>query len=87
MDHVGVRWVMQGKSGSYRGVVGHEGVGWFKQRWVGLCRGGWVMLGWGGVGMGWVCRCGVGWVMQGGVRWVIQGWDQVGHTEVGWGGS
>ena len=28
MVHVGVGWVMQGWGGSYRGGVGHVGVGW-----------------------------------------------------------
>ena len=51
-----------GKGESYRGSVGHEGVGW-------------VMLG--GVVWGWDGHVGVGWVMQewGGVRRVIQRWD------------
>ena len=63
---------MQGRGGSYRGGVDHEGVGWVKQRWGGLCRGRWIMLGWCGVGMGGrSCRGGVG---HAGKGWFIQGW-------------
>ena len=57
--------VSQGLGGSYRGGVGHTGVGWVMQGWMewgGSCRGGvgvgWVMQGWGGV-----CHAGVGSVM------------------------
>ena len=69
--------------------MGHEGVGWVKQRWGGLCRGGscWVgvVWGWGGyVGVGWgrSCRVGSGGSSRGGVRWVIQRWDGVGHENI-----
>ena len=54
-------WVIQGWGGVDAGV-GHTGVWWVMQGWVGSCRGGmgWIMQGWGGS-----CRGGVGWVMQG----------------------
>ena len=68
-----VGWVMQGWGGSCRDGVDHTGVAWVIQGW------------------GWSQRDGVG---HAGVKWVMQGWDgscrgggQVGHTEVGWGGS
>ena len=53
---------MQGWGGSYRGGVGHAGVG-------GSCWGV-VVWGWGGA-----CRCRVGWVMQG---WGQLGHTEVG---------
>ena len=70
MGHAGVRWVMQGWGGSYRGGVDHTGVGWVIQGW------GWSQRG--GVG-----HAGVKWVMQ---EWSgsCRGGGQVGHREAGW---
>ena len=58
MDHTGVGWVMQGRGGSYRGGVGHEG-------WGGSSRGGVGNAGvggscWVGVVWGWGGYVGVG---------------------------
>ena len=49
---------MQGWGGSYRGGVGHVGVGWVMQWWGVSCRGGW-----GGSYRGWVGHAVVGWVI------------------------
>ena len=50
-------WVMQGWGGSYRGGVGHAGVGQIIQGWG---RVGHARVVWDGS-----FRGGVGWVMQG----------------------
>ena len=64
---------MQGWGRSYRGGVGHIGVGWVMKGWGGV---GWVLKRWGAVGHegvgcvmlwwvgnGGVCHAGVGWVI------------------------
>ena len=51
--HIGVRWLILGWDGSYRGGMGHLG-------WVGSCRVQWIIHEWGELGHTWV-----GWVMQG----------------------
>ena len=41
-----------GWGGSYRGRVGHVGVGWVIQGWTGVGHAGmgWIIQEWGGVG-------------------------------------
>ena len=71
---IGLGRVMQGWGGSYRGAVGHTGVGWVTKDWVGHAVVGWV----GHAGVGGSCW---GRVDHAGVRWCGDG---VGHAGVGW---
>ena len=72
MGHAGVGWVIQGWGVSYRGGVGHTGVG------------GMIYVGWSGLYSSGVGHAGVGWVMQG---WGVSNMGGVGHVGVGWGGT
>ena len=84
---------MWGWGGSCWGEVGHAGWGGSYKGGVGDARVGWVIQGWGWLQRMWCVSClsGVVWgwtgACRGGVEWVMQGYDQVGHTEVGWGES
>ena len=65
--------------------MGHEGVGWVIQGWVGCIMKGCSGLDHAGVGWGGSCRGRVGFVMKG---WggSCRGRVGVGHAEMGWAG-